>query len=106
MEDPGKLPFADVRCSGACFYRGSLQVDRSADTFLDTSSFSKGFVWVNGHPLGRVWNIGPQKTLYLPGVWLHPGANDVIIFDLEGSPGGSVEGRATPILGGTAADRP
>jgi beta-galactosidase len=98
MNDPGKLPFGNGYCSGACFYRGSLQVDHVGDTFLDTSAFTKGFVWVDGHPLGRIWNIGPQKTLYLPGPWLHSGANDVIVFDLEGEPGRAVAGRATPVL--------
>jgi beta-galactosidase len=98
MEDPGKLPFGSGDCTGPCFYRGTLEVDHPLDTFLDTSKFTKGFAWVNGHALGRIWNIGPQKTLYLPGVWLHPGGNDVIIFDLEGKPGGTVGGRSTPIL--------
>ncbi|MGP8252238.1 MAG: glycoside hydrolase family 35 protein [Terracidiphilus sp.] len=104
MEDPGKLPFGSGDCTGPCFYRGNLKVDQPGDTFLDTSSFTKGFVWVNGHPLGRIWNIGPQKTLYLPGVWLYAGNNDVIVFDLEGKPGGSVEGKAAPILDATAAN--
>jgi beta-galactosidase len=81
-----------------------LQVSKVGDTFLDTSSFTKGFVWVNGHPLGRVWNIGPQKTLYLPGPWIKKGANEVIVFDLEGGSGKSVEGRPAPILDGSAAD--
>ncbi|MFZ1938952.1 MAG: glycoside hydrolase family 35 protein [Terracidiphilus sp.] len=99
MDDPGKLPFGSGDCTGPCFYRGSLQVDRVGDTFLDKSAFTKGFVWVNGHPLGRIWSIGPQKTLYLPGPWLHQGVNDVIVFDLEGRPGESVAGRNTPDLG-------
>jgi beta-galactosidase len=103
MEDPGRLPFGSGDCTGPCFYRGNLKVDHPGDTFLDTSSFAKGFVWVNGQPLGRIWNIGPQKTLYLPGVWLHTGGNDVIVFDLEGKPGRTVEGRPAPILDGTAA---
>jgi beta-galactosidase len=98
MSDPHTLHFQPGDCTGACFYRGSLQIDHPGDTFLDTSAFTKGFVWVNGHALGRIWNIGPQKTLYLPGPWLHPGANDVIVFDLEGAPGGSAAGRATPVL--------
>jgi beta-galactosidase len=76
------------------------------DTFLDTSAFTKGFVWVNGHALGRIWNIGPQKTLYLPGPWLHEGQNDVIVFDLEGAPGKSISGRAAPILDGAANNQP
>jgi beta-galactosidase len=99
MDDLEKLPFKPAACSGPCFYRGAFQVDRPGDTFLDTSQFTKGFVWVNGRPLGRVWNIGPQKTLYLPGPWLHKGANDVIVFDLEGSPGKAISGVAAPNLG-------
>lgn len=99
MNEPEKLPFNTAPCSGPCFYRGSLQVDHPGDTFLDTRQFTKGFVWVNGRPLGRIWNIGPQKTLYLPGPWLHTGANEVIVFDLEGSPGKSIAGDAAPNLG-------
>ncbi len=105
MLDPATLHFGADPCTGACFYRSSFAVDRPGDTFLDTSAFTKGFVWVNGHPLGRIWNIGPQKTLYLPGPWLHKGANDVIVFDLEGAPGRTVEGRAAPILGPPAGQR-
>jgi beta-galactosidase len=98
MSAPEKLHFKAGNCSGACFYRGALQVEHIADTFLDTSSFTKGFVWVNGHALGRIWNIGPQKTLYLPGPWLKKGANDVIVFDLEGGPGRTIDGKSAPIL--------
>jgi beta-galactosidase len=98
MNDPEKLPFRAADCTGACFYRGALQVDHPGDTFLDTSNFVKGMVWLNGHALGRVWNIGPQKTLYVPGPWLHPGANEVIIFDLDGAPGRTVAGKTQPVL--------
>jgi beta-galactosidase len=38
-------------------------------------------VFVNGHHLGRFWNVGPQQTLYLPGCWLKKGKNSIIIFD-------------------------
>jgi len=98
MNDPGKLPFASGDCTGPCFYRGTLHVDRAADTFLDTRSCTKGFVWVNGRPLGRIWNIGPQETLYLPAPWLHTGDNEVIVFDLEGGPGRTVAGVTKPVL--------
>lgn len=40
----------------------------------------KGVVLVNDHNLGRYWNVGPQETLYLPGVWLDKGLNKVGIF--------------------------
>ena len=99
MLDVSGLPFSNPgACSGACFYRGRLMVDKPGDTFLDTRNFNKGFVWVNGHPLGRIWKIGPQRTLYLPGPWLRQGANDVIVFDLDGAPGRTIGGLATPIL--------
>ncbi len=104
MNDPEKLAFRAADCTGACFYRGTLTVDHIADTFLDTSSFTKGFVWINGHPLGRIWNIGPQKTLYLPGPWLRKGANDVVVFDLEGAPGRAVKGVPAPNLNSTATN--
>lgn len=98
MADPAREHFSPAPCSGPCFYRGTLQVDHPGDTFFDTGSFVKGFVWINGRPLGRIWNIGPQRTLYLPGPWLHAGANDVIVFDLEGAPGRTAAGKAAPIL--------
>ena len=106
MGTPDKLQFASADCTGPCFYRGTLQVDRVGDTFLDTSAFTKGLVWVNGHALGRIWNIGPQKTLYLTGPWLHEGNNDVIVFDLEGASGRTISGHAAPILDGATNVRP
>ena len=42
---------------------------------------SKGVAWVNGHLLGRFWNIGPQYTLYVPEEWLKTGVNEVVVFD-------------------------
>jgi beta-galactosidase len=98
MNAPGDMTFTDKPCTGACFYRGTLKLSSAQDTFLDTSQFAKGFVWLNGHPLGRVWSIGPQKTLYVPGPWLHAGDNDVIVFDLQGSSKASLQGLPSPVL--------
>jgi beta-galactosidase len=102
MDQPAKYSFAKNPCGGACFYRATFQVDTPADTFLDTSAFTKGEVWLNGQPLGRVWNIGPQKTLYVPGPWLRKGENEVVVFDLQGGAGRTLVGRDKPILGGKA----
>jgi len=52
------------------------------DTFIDLSNYQKGYIWVNGHNLGRYWNIGPQYRLYCPGVWLNKGKNKIVILDL------------------------
>ena len=98
MTDVAKLPFKKAQCEGACFYRGTLQADRQLDTFLDTSSFTKGQVWLNGRAIGRVWNIGPQKTLYVPGPWLKQGENEAVVFDLQSSPGPMLRGLQAPIL--------
>jgi beta-galactosidase len=106
MTEPAKLHFTHTPCVGPCFYRGFFYVDRAADTFLDTSEFSKGQVWLNGRALGRVWSIGPQETLYVPGPWLHEGENEVIVFDLDGKPGRSLAGRDSPILNATSLHNP
>ena len=67
---------------GPSFYRGHFTMDSPADTFLDVSGVQKGFVWVNGHNLGRAWNVGPTRTLYVPAPWLVKGDNEVIAFDI------------------------
>lgn len=54
------------------------------DTYLDFSGWGKGFALVNGFNIGRFWEIGPQKTLYIPGPLLRNGKNEIIIFETEG----------------------
>ncbi len=98
MQDPQKMDFTGKACSGPCFYQATFTVDRPEDTFLDTSALGKGMVWINGRPLGRFWRVGPQKALYLPGPWLHPGKNEVVVFDLEGRPGRTLRGLDHPLL--------
>ena len=79
------------------FYRGTFTVDSIGDTWLDLGGWGKGVVWVNGHNLGRFWNIGPQRTLYLPGPWLRRGANEIVVLDLMPEEVQSVEGVGGPI---------
>ncbi|HEU4635191.1 MAG TPA: beta-galactosidase family protein [Edaphobacter sp.] len=93
-----QLPFAKKPCEGPCFYRGSFNLTKTADTFLDTTAFNKGQLWLNDHALGRIWNVGPQKTLYAPAPWLKTGQNQVIVFDAKGKMGGTVRGLDKPEL--------
>ncbi|WP_202925508.1 beta-galactosidase family protein [Edaphobacter sp. 12200R-103] len=93
-----KLPFAKRPCEGPCFYRGNFNLAKTADTFLDTSAFTKGQLWLNDHALGRIWNVGPQKTLYAPAPWLKTGQNEVIVFDAKGKIGGTLRGLDKPEL--------
>jgi beta-galactosidase len=64
------------------FFRGNFFITKTGDTFLDMSNFKKGIAWVNGHNLGRYWEIGPQKRLYCPATWLREGKNELMILDL------------------------
>ncbi len=86
LDEPPTQDYKVQTCVAPCFYRGNLQVSAPGDTFLNTTALSKGVVWVNGHLLGRYWNIGPMGSLFLPGVWLHAGSNDVVVLDMEGGP--------------------
>ncbi len=84
--------FSSKPCTGPCFYTAHFNVTTPGDTYLNTQQLGKGVLWVNGHLLGRFWNIGPAGALYLPGVWLHAGQNDITVFDLNGGDHLSVTG--------------
>jgi beta-galactosidase len=80
------------------YYRASFTVDKIGDTFLDMSNWKKGMVYVNGHNLGRFWEIGPQQALYLPGCWLKKGKNEIIVLEMESPSEPSIVGVREPIL--------
>jgi len=85
MEDFAALKFsAKENVTGPAFYRGHFDLKTTVDTFLDLRRWGKGAVWVNGHALGRFWNVGPQQTLYLPAPFLRKGSNDVVVFTVGG----------------------
>ena len=65
------------------FFKGSFTLTSTADTFIDMTGYKKGVVWVNGHNLGRYWDIGPQTRLYCPASWLKKGENTVVVLDLH-----------------------
>ena len=66
------------------YFKGEFTLKKAGDTFLNFEAFGKGQVWVNGHAMGRIWHIGPQQTLYVPGCWLKKGKNEVIVLDIVG----------------------
>ncbi|MCJ7448761.1 MAG: beta-galactosidase [Bacteroidales bacterium] len=79
----------DLRSTGknlskpGIFFKGNFSLISSGDTYFDISSYSKGIVWINGHNLGRYWDIGPQKRLYCPASFIKQGLNEILIFDLH-----------------------
>jgi beta-galactosidase len=99
MSTPATLTHwkSNSEVAGPAFHRGTFTLSKAADTYLDTSKLSKGFVWVNGHNLGRTWSIGPQKSLYLPAPWLKAGRNEVVVFDYDTLSDSKLRGVAGPI---------
>jgi beta-galactosidase len=77
-------------------FLGSFNLDSVADTYIDVSQFKKGVVWVNGHNLGRYWNVGPQQRLYCPASWLKRGKNEVHVLDLLQTAPASIRGLKAP----------
>ncbi len=83
---------------GRGYYRGYFNLKKVGDTFLNFETWGKGQVYVNGHAMGRIWSIGPQQTLYVPGCWLKKGKNEVIVLDVVGPKEAVVWGQAEPEL--------
>ena len=94
------LPTTDTLPAGSerAFWRAKFEVSKPGDTFLDLRSWGKGVVWVNGHCLGRFWNIGPTQTMYLPGPWMKTGENEIIVLEMEKPRDPVMSGLTQPIL--------
>jgi beta-galactosidase len=98
-------PFSFVRTGapvpGPVLHRGTFHADQAADTHLHLDGWTKGNAWINGFNLGRYWSRGPQLSLYVPAPVLRPGANEIVLLELHGSTGRTVDLRETPDLGPT-----
>lgn len=77
------------------FFKGSFTLAETGDTYFDMSGYQKGMVYINGHNLGRYWNVGPQQRLYCPAGWLKKGMNEILVFDLHTSKSATVAGVKT-----------
>lgn len=92
------LKFVSSETDGPAFWRATLELEKPGDTFLDLRHWGKGVIWVNGHCLGRFWNIGPTQTAYAPGCWLRAGKNEIIVLDYTGPEVPEMAGLEKPIL--------
>lgn len=85
LDNIGKLDFKKGwKSKEPAFYRFEFFITEKCDTFIDMEGWGKGCVFINGFNLGRFWEIGPQKRLYLPGPLLKEGMNEIIVFETEG----------------------
>jgi beta-galactosidase len=89
---PANRMFYNKPCN---FFRGSFNLTATGDVYMDMSEYKKGMVYINGHNLGRYWDKGPQKRLFCPAHWLHPGENEILIFDLLQDEARPVSGKRT-----------
>ncbi|MBD5355523.1 MAG: cellulase family glycosylhydrolase [Bacteroides sp.] len=87
-------------------YKGTFNVSKPSDTFLNFETWGKGLVYVNGHGIGRIWEIGPQQTLYVPGCWLKKGENEIMVFDIVGPKEAVSEGLTEPLLDNLQVQKP
>ena len=92
-------PAADAHWDGSAgsqlegapaFYRTSFDAAPPAEIGphpilrVTTTGLSRGFVWLNGHNLGRYPERIPVDGLYLPECWQKKGRNELVVFDEEG----------------------
>ena len=80
------LKASQLQHTGPTFYRGTFQVTTPAGTFLDLRNWSFGVVWVNGHNLGRYWDRGALRSLFLPASYLKHGENEIVVLELHDAP--------------------
>jgi beta-galactosidase len=102
------LPFSTVKglsykstgdkADGPVVKKGTFNLQKVGDTYLDMSKWGKGVVWINGNNLGRYWGIGPQQTLYVQAEWLKKGMNQIVVLELLKPDVNEVSAIENPIL--------
>jgi beta-galactosidase len=93
------IKYAGAKINGhqPVILKGTFDLDKVGDTYLDMQKWGKGVVWVNGHNLGRYWSVGPQQTVYVPVEWLKKKGNQVVVLELL-RPHQTLSALAAPIL--------
>lgn len=97
--EPSEAPASPA--AGPVALRGEFTLEAPSDLFLSTDGWAKGYAFVNGFFLGRYWSNGPQRTLYVPAPATRPGANTVVLLELEGAAETHARFVARPVLGPT-----
>lgn len=100
LDNISKVDFEAGYAAGVpAFYKFEIDIEKLGDTFLRLDDWGKGCVFVNNFNIGRFWEIGPQKTLYIPAPLLKLGKNEIVVFETEGKAGNSIELTDKPELG-------
>lgn len=67
---------------------------------LLVNASGNGYMWLNGHNIGRHWEVGLQREFYLPECWLNfgNGKKNIVVFGLRQSPENGAKLNAVEIL--------
>ena len=66
------------------FLKAEIDIDECCDTFIKLPDFKKGIIIVNNRVLSRYWEVGPQRSAYIPAPFLKEGKNEIVVMELEG----------------------
>jgi hypothetical protein len=61
----------------------ALPEKSAAPWHVHIEATGNGFIYINGHCLGRYWQAGPQHDFFLPEPLLHLGGNNSLAIDLR-----------------------
>ena len=68
------------------WYRAEFEIPANADPAatwrLLINASGNGYMYLNGHNIGRHWEAGPQREFYLPECWLRFGKNEKNVMTL------------------------
>ncbi|XP_023235780.1 beta-galactosidase-like isoform X2 [Centruroides sculpturatus] len=79
------------------------------DSFLNLRNWTKGVAFLNGFNLGRYWPaMGPQVTLYTPGILFHPfpQQNNLVLLELESAPCNAISSCTVEFINYSILDGP
>jgi beta-galactosidase len=63
-------------------YRAILEIkDEPKDTYLKLDVWQTTVVFINEFNIGKYYDVGPQKTLYVPATLLKKGENEILLFE-------------------------
>ena len=64
--------------------KAEFEIKECCDTFVKLPDFKKGIIIINNRVLSRHWEVGPQRSAYLPAPFLKEGKNEIVVLELEG----------------------
>jgi beta-galactosidase len=85
VENLSTLRFGLAQPEEAAVLRYEFDLEEQSDLFLRIADLGKGIALLNGFSLGRYWNVGPQRSLYVPGPATQRGLNELILFEIDGT---------------------